>query len=363
MAAISPRLSRKIALFSFTAIILVVFIHARTTDSMVPKSGLLYATSFIIQNFIGDGIARVSVPLFFAFSGFLFFATLIPTIVGFRKKLSSRGRTLVIPYLVWNGMGILLLLLIQTVHGNVSLSGEKLIANYSPLDFLLRLYPHPVQFQFWFLLDLAVYLLLSPLLYFLIKRFGIVMPLFFLLLYFSKICRIPLHISDAGLHTEGMLFFSIGAWIVVRNLRLPALSSRIVIIMSIAWIGLCLGKTFFLLHYGETYQYNLIHRATVIIGVISVWRLYDLLPDTVITARWWNALLPFTFFIYAFHEPAQTIIRNELLGVIGSTIVTKSICFAVCPVVTIAIAVGLATALQKGTPGFYSLITGGRGKR
>lgn len=363
MTTISPSQSRKIALLSFTAIILVVFIHARTTDSMAPGTGLLYATSFIIQNFIGDGIARVSVPLFFAFSGFLFFATLVPTIVGFRKKLSSRVRTLVIPYLVWNGMGLLLLLLIQTVHGNVSLSGEKLIVSYTPLDFLLRLYPHPVQFQFWFLLDLAVYFLLSPLLYFLTKRLGVVVPLLFLLLYFSKICRIPLHLSDAALHTEGMLFFSIGAWIAIRNVHLPALSFRIVIIMSIAWIGLCLGKAFFLLHYGETYQYNLIHRATVIIGVISVWRLYDLLPDKIIAARWWNILLPCTFFIYAFHEPAQTIIRNELLGVIGSTIMTKSICFILCPAATIILALGIAQVLMMSTPGFYLLITGGRGKR
>ena len=363
MTAISPRLSRKIALFSFSAIILVVFIHARTTDSMVPGTGVLFAASFIIQNFIGDGIARVSVPLFFAFSGFLFFATLTPTIAGFRKKLSSRVRTLAIPYLVWNCVGLLLLLAIQTIHGNSPLSGEKLITNYTPLDFLLRLYPHPVQFQFWFLLDLAVYILLSPLLFLLIKRFGITAPLFFLALYFSKTFKIPLHLSDAALHPEGMLFFTIGAWIAIREVRLPALSSRIIAVMSIAWICLCLGKAFFLLHYGETYQYNLIHRATLILGVATVWRLYDALPDTIINARWWNALLPCTFFIYAFHEPAQTIVRNELLKVIGSTNLTKSICFAVCPLATIFIALILAQLLQKAAPGFYSLVTGGRGKR
>lgn len=363
MTTISPRLSRKIALLSFTAIILVVFIHARTTDSMEPKSGLLYEASFIIQNFIGDGIARVSVSLFFAFSGFLFFASLAPTVSGFRKKLTSRVRTLVIPYILWNSLGLLILLAIQAIHGNASLSGEKLIITYTPLDFLSRLYPHPVQFQFWFLLDLAAYLLAAPLLYLMTRRFGVAIPLLFALLYFSKICKIPLGISDAALHTEGLLFFSFGAWIAVRNVRIPAIDARIIPVLTFIWVGLCLGKAFFLLHFGETYQYNLIHRSTVMIGIATVWLLYDRLPDSFISAPWWNTLLPCTFFIYAFHEPAQTILRNEMLRMIGSSLMSKSICFAICPIITIAIAVGLALLLQKGTPGFYSLITGGRGKR
>jgi surface polysaccharide O-acyltransferase-like enzyme len=364
MVPISPRLSRKITLFSFVAIILVVFIHARTTDSMVPKTGTLYATSFVIQYFIGDGIARVSVPLFFAFSGFLFFASLSPAIGGFKRKLLSRVNTIAVPYLMWNGMGLLLLLCVQTLHGNAPLSGEKLIVSYTPVDFLSRLYPHPVQFQFWFLLDLAVYFLVSPLLYLLIKRLGVLVPLALAALYFSPVYRVPLHVSDAALHPEGMLFFSIGAWIAIRNIRLPEIFSiGNTVAVSAAWVGLCLGKTFFLLSYGETYQYNLIHRAAVIIGVVSVWRLYDLLPGTFIVSRLWDRLLPCTFFIYAFHEPAQTIIRNELLRIIGSENVTKSLCFGVCPLLTIGLAVCLAWFLQKNTPGFYSLITGGRGKR
>ncbi|MDD5674831.1 MAG: acyltransferase family protein, partial [Chitinivibrionales bacterium] len=172
MTAISPYLSRKIAILSFVSIILVVFIHAKTVDFIAPTGSHFYAVNFLIQNFIIECIARIAVPLFFAFSGFLFFATLTPTPAGFKKKLSSRLRTLVVPYLLWNCMGLLLLLVLQSMHGNVSFSGEKLIRSYTIVDFLGRIYPHPVQFQFWFLLDLAVYFIASPLLYVLLKLTG-----------------------------------------------------------------------------------------------------------------------------------------------------------------------------------------------
>ena len=362
MIKLSPYQSRKIAELSFLAFILVVFIDARTADIMVPKSGPVYSTNFIIQNFIGDGIARVAVPLFFAFSGFLFFASLTPTMRGFKKKLSSRVRTIVVPYLAWDGLGLLLLFIVQAFHGNSPLSGEKLIGHYSVIDFLSRLYPHPVQFQFWFLLDLAVYLVLSPLLYFLLKRAGAAVPIGLALLYFSTIYRIPLYISDAALHPEGMLFFSTGAWIAVRKVRLPALSVRALWALSLAWVGLCIGKTFFLLYNGETYGYNLLHRAALIMGVVCVWRLYDLLPEKLRSGKWWKRLLSCTFFIYAFHEPAQTIIRNEIVRAIGAGPAVYSLCFVVCPLLTIALAIALARFLQKYTPGVFSLLTGGRGK-
>jgi surface polysaccharide O-acyltransferase-like enzyme len=363
MIPISPHLSRKITLFSFVSIVLVVFIHARTWGLMTPESGVFYYVNAYVQNFIGEGIARVAVPLFFAFSGFLFFATVEPTVASFRRKLAARAKSLAVPYLLWNGLGILLILVMQALHGNTPFNGEKLIRDYGLIDYLSRLYPHPVQFQFWFLLDLAVYFIFSPLLYMLIRKTGALVPLLFAVLYFSKICKVYLPICDAALHPEGMLFFALGAWLAIKRVKIPEMGKATTFTATAVWLVLCIVKAWLLVKIGETYPYNILHRITVIAGVWCVWRLYDFLPQRLIDAKTWTALASGTFFLYAFHEPMQTIIRNELLHRITNGPGILSLCYVLCPVVTIALSIMLTALLQRYARPFFGLLTGGRAAR
>jgi surface polysaccharide O-acyltransferase-like enzyme len=363
MTAISPYLSRKIAIMSFVSIVLVVLIHAKTDGSMNPNLGAFYYCNALVQNFIGEGIARTAVPLFFAFSGFLFFATLEPTVQAFRRKLAARAKSLVIPYLLWNALGILLLFLLEQAYGNTPFMGEKIIRNYTILDWLARLFLHPVQFQFWFLLDLAVYFLASPLLYILLKRGGALVPALLAVLYFSKCCKIPLYVSNASLHPEGMLFFALGAWRAVRGAARPKFGKGSVAAASIVWLCLCAVKAWLLIKYGETYPYNLLHRVTVILGVGCVWLLYDLLPARATGARLWSALAASTFFLYAFHEPAQSIIRIELLKKVSQGPGMLALCYFICPVLTIALALALSALVRRHAPRAFALLTGGRAIR
>ncbi len=363
MTTISTYTSRKIAILSFLSIISVVFIHARTIDHLHRDGSAFYAGNFIIQNFVAEGLCRTAVPFFFTFSGFLFFASLAPTFSGFKAKFASRVRTLIVPYLLWNCLGLLILYIVQSLHGNATMAGEKLIRSYTVIDFLNRLYPHPVQYQFWFLLDLLVYVLASPLLYLLIRYTGLLVPLLFGALYFSPVYKFYLHISDASLHPEGMLFFSLGAWAAIKGFRIPKVGNGVVVFLALAWIAVNLGKVFLLLRIGETYPYNIFHRATVVFGVFIVWRMYDLVPASWIHTELWKKLLPCTFFVFAFHEPAQTILRNEILKIAGNRPGMYSVCYGVCPLVTIALAVYFAWGLQKLVPRFYSVLTGGRDRR
>ncbi|MDD5676000.1 MAG: hypothetical protein PHC61_17650, partial [Chitinivibrionales bacterium] len=195
------------------------------------------------------------------------------------------------------------------------------------------------------------------------KRTGPVVLFLLGVLYFSKIYKVNLYISDSALHPEGMLFFAIGAWGAINNVRLSGFARRTTILLTVSWIALSICKVWLLLKFGETYPYNLLHRFTVILSVICVWRLYDLLPQTVVSACAWKILLPCTFFIYAFHEPAQTIIRTEIVRATAAGPAIYSLCYLLCPIITIVSGLFLAWFLQRNTPRFFALITGGRGKR
>jgi hypothetical protein len=360
MTTITPYTSRKIAILSFLSIIFVVFIHARTIDHIPREAGAIYDVNFLVQHFVAEGPGRVAVPFFFAFSAFLFFATLTPTVEGFKKKLGSRVKTLLGPYLLWNILGLLVLLLVQSLHGSVSINGEKLISNYTVIDFLGRLYPHPVQFQFWFLLDLFVYMLASPLLYVLIRYTGPLVPLAMGALYLSPVCLVPLYISDAALHPEGMFYFSLGAWAALHKFRVLRPRAAAVVTLTMIWLIVSAAMIAFLLYREDSYLYQMARRISVFLGVFCAWRVYDLAGSSWINHMLWKQLTPCTFFVYAFHEPMQTILRNELLSLTGSGPLMYTVSYAVCPAVTIALALALSAGLQRFMPAVFSALVGGR---
>lgn len=64
-------LSNKLKVLSLISIILVVFIHANI--NIPDNTNFLYENSAFLQYFISQGIARISVPLFFTISGYLYF--------------------------------------------------------------------------------------------------------------------------------------------------------------------------------------------------------------------------------------------------------------------------------------------------
>lgn len=56
-----------------------------------------------------DVIPRICVPLFFVISGLLFFKDGFSRMI-YKRKVSTRKRTLILPYLIWNFFGFLLIL-------------------------------------------------------------------------------------------------------------------------------------------------------------------------------------------------------------------------------------------------------------
>ena len=123
-----------------------------------------------------------SVPIFFFISGYVFFLRAEMTRATYLRKFKSRIRTLLVPYLVWNTLAVLLLLF--TLHSPFSryLAQESrftpswpgFLSCYWAYDGSLAgieaegLYP--LDISLWFLRDLMVVVLSTPLLYFVLKR-------------------------------------------------------------------------------------------------------------------------------------------------------------------------------------------------
>ena len=91
----SPYLSDKIKAMSFFSILLVVYIHTYYTE------GENDAVVMMVMNVLGNGIARLAVPLFYLISGYLLFLHL-DSFTSCLAKMKKRVKTLLVPYLLAN---------------------------------------------------------------------------------------------------------------------------------------------------------------------------------------------------------------------------------------------------------------------
>ncbi len=142
-------------------------------------------------------IFRICVPLFFLFSGFMFFYSVksFSTKV-YLGKLRRRFFSLFIPYLFWNALAYLTLYVLSELH----------VFNYRFEYHPIALFwSHPIAWQLWFVRDLMACCVLSPLIYFLVTRCRYFVVLFMGLAWFFDY-NIPV-VGANGLSTEALFLF------------------------------------------------------------------------------------------------------------------------------------------------------------
>lgn len=140
----------------------VVIIHSKVSPSIICDYPLYESFQYVFARLI---VGRLCVPFFFVMSGFFFFTRLEERVKGqfFVYKLKTRIKSIVIPYLIANTITYLYLYLLR-ILGNDYLEG------YNSLWTCFWGHPDhglPVDMPLWYLRDLFVITLISPLLFFL----------------------------------------------------------------------------------------------------------------------------------------------------------------------------------------------------
>ena len=105
-------LSQVISWLRFPLILLVVFIHCPGLPDLCPWIPITSVHDCMLniynvsRSLVNPGLTRIAVPMFFIISGYLFFAN-IKTLdkEAYTRKISSRIKSLLLPYLAWNTLG------------------------------------------------------------------------------------------------------------------------------------------------------------------------------------------------------------------------------------------------------------------
>jgi surface polysaccharide O-acyltransferase-like enzyme len=352
---LSTELSERIAIVRFPLIVGVVFIHAY--DPAIGAGLTLHYNGWAgtVITYISVGIAAVSVPLLFLISGYLFFYGFTGTPAGFYGKIRKRGRSLLIPLIFWNVLCLIVTGIAQALPATRQyFTGRAApIASFTPFDYanaIVGVTHHPIAYQFWFIRDLLLLVLFSPLIYFVLKR----VPWLFLSAIFvwwslDNVWSMPV------LSREAILFFSVGSLLGMHSVDLCAVDK--IAVISWLYLPLSIADTFT----KHTVYGGQVHRLSELCGVLTVLCLTKYIRQLSGYKNLLLALSASSFFLFACHEPLLTIVRKLSYQIFLSPnpAVVLALYFA-DPLLVTGFCVAAYYVCSRAMPQLTGVITGSR---
>jgi hypothetical protein len=345
--------SNVIAFLRFPLIVGVLFVHNNVSE--VPVQSMEFGSSehLPVFHFCSSLVPLliVRIPLFFFISGFLFFRN-IDNFTGqaYMEKLRNRGKTLLIPYLFWN---ITALLVYYIAHNIPAFDGWfKEHVEYTLQYLLESMWEHPKSGQLWFVRDLMVAVVLTPVIHFCIKKakvYGVLLlgALWFLNCWFEV----------AGLSIVAVFFFTAGAWFGCNKRNLVDDFDKVKRWAYILYPLLVVADMLTMEYAANPF----IHKAGMIAGIAFWFNLVACLLRTK-KVKVNQFLTSSVFFLFAIHDPYLLSKIRKVIYVIfnpQSDWVITALYFLLV-LVTVLIALGLYGILRRFMPRFTAVITGGR---
>lgn len=344
---ISKYNSDKIKILSFISILFVIYIHSPYVEASK------YQIASKVQGFMADfGLAIFAVPMFFFISGLLFFKG-IKSVKDCFTKIKQRVSSLLVPYIIWNLVFVGWYVAMAFTPGVSQFVNSDMIGHLSwhdPEGTLSFLFLEPAGFHLWFLRDLFLYMLLSPILYMAIKR----TPWISLLITFLAVNWIP-RMGITFFMLGGIVALHYGLETIERWLSKPVVMGCLMFYILNALVTITIG-----VRPGNIlWQYYV--QIAELFSVAAIWGLYNhfVKGDYKLSVSL-NRMMSYTFFIYLFHEPIFNIVKKLGLKILGENEVSLTILFMLNPFIIVALSTVVGMVFQKLFPRLYNVCVGGR---
>ena len=359
-------LSDTIKILRFPLMCLVVFIHSDV--SSIRMEGIIfnhndYPCFRVIYMTFSQMIAVAAVPLFFMISGFLYFYKVNSFgLEVWKYKTKKRIFSLFVPYIIWNSITLLFYYVVQQVLPNM-VSGENMdIRDFSIIDFVLSFWdtsslnssgiPHPIAHHLWFVRDLIVVSILSPIVYAFVKWFKAVGIFLLCILW---LFRFETHLP--GLSMIAIIPFSIGAYYSLNSVDFGRIFSTFAIpLIPIYMIGLFFEN---MKQLGDDFGV-VIHQLDVIMGVIIIvglaykgvsdneWNFPDILPRS-------------SFFLFCYHFMPLNFLMKVLVKLLRpDSSIGLVLIYLTSPIIIIILGVFLYWIIEKYFNRMLLLVSGKR---
>lgn len=285
---------------------------------------------YYVTNLFSQIVGRISVPLFFLISGYLFFYQTQYTLSNYIEKLKRRSVSLLIPYISWKCLLLILSLSLKII--SYMTHGEIII-------------PLHTSYQFWFIEYLIALVLFSPLIFLWIRYLRWVGVLILGICWYMGVLELSI---------LSLFFFTLGAYIAIHLIDWMIIVRRYTLWMIIVYQLVVIIDLL-----TKEYAYNMfINRFGLIIGMwVTVGICSCFLEKKIVKVN--HFLERSAFFVFALHEPLLTYMRNAALYWLHLTMEWQLIVlyFAV-PIITILICLGTYYLLARYTPKVAHVLTG-----
>ena len=370
----NENLSKSIDLLRFPLAVWVLFAHMGPTMVNAFSADFSFFSLHGIYNFLGfflsKAIGIVTVPAFFMISGYLFFANFNEwSWEGYKKKIKNRFWTLIVPYIVWNILAFILIILNGLRKGTdvqnfINDNWRSFLWNCNAWDFVQYSWlpwktylTGPVDLPLWFLRDLIVVSILSPLIFWFIKKtriWGMIVLFSAYLSYFWTAWDI--------FSISSLFFFSLGAYFALNRQNFVLLARKYMVLI-IALTVASFGVYFYYFKFDTDIE-GISRNLFILFSVFFVFIVASLLVEKK-NVKPNKVLISTCFFIYAEHKCAPIdalgwtdVFIHKLMP--GDSYLENTVCLIIVPLVATCLLVGIYLLMKRFTPRIAGLLSGNR---
>ncbi len=365
---------------------MVVVIHADLLEAVMNGVNWIepgrYPVFELVSHIISGNVARICVPLFFFISGFLFFSRAdfaevkyLPDTSFFIGKFRRRIHTLLIPYIFWNIAAFAIIIAEHLFLQDMMRGNDKPLGDYTFIDWLGIFWDNkvgvPANQPLWFMRDLMVINLFSPLIFVLIRRLRALPVVVLGILWTLNIW----FDYTVGISVVGFFYYSFGAFFSIRGkdfldtfIPYRKISAAAFLILVIA--DAVLWKTGYLssleeVEYGATAALrfdieDVVYNLGILAGSVAIlaWSGFGIKKGALHASTF---LASTSFFIYAYHGKVIAFLNRIVIRHLNPmNDLTLMISYILIPTLVVALGIGLYVILKRYMPRFTNIITGGR---
>lgn len=343
------KLSAAITWLRFPLIFLIILLHCYSVVRFEGDHDTYFKVLYPFSLWLGE----TSVPDFFFISGFLFFLSK----KSYGQKIKTRIHTLLIPYILWNAM-LLAIYLVAYIAGHPQVINNKNMADYTFIDYIRLFWDRgsfdngnfvPILCPFWYIRNLLIMCVISPLLYYIIRYirevFLILMAVWWLMTY------------DNAFIPQTIFFFSLGAFFSIHNINPLEISINHKKLVLILFTFLAISDI--AMHTTKGTPINLqVHRLSLIFNIPTLL----LLADFCISKGYSSKLLPnAAFIVFAVHYPIVVILRKVCSTKFAyASDGVHILLYFVCVIIATLMSLAFYLLLEKFFPKIMNILSGNR---
>lgn len=342
---------KKKTIVSFLLSIFVVLIHTSALVQYQTNGTPFEGTIKFFNVFFRRSFTLIAVPLFFIISGATFFRNYENKL--YTKRLRSRIKTLVIPYMLWNIINMLFdIVTSYTAISNFFIGREKFVLSVP--NILLGIFFYKCNGPFWFVFDLIVFVIISPLINLLIskKHLGLFVIVGLLILRIFNI-KLP---ATIFFESESIYYYILGSYIgkhyfnifaTKRNKRSQGISAIFFVVIIVLFV---------LLAYSVFRMNMALVAVAKMLGALSFWVVADCIIDKVKQRSFMND----SFVIFALHKNVISIFVKLFYLALPKHPLMAIANYLVSPVLTVMLICFLCAFMKKFMSKIYIILTGAR---